>query len=250
MQWSFSRCHTFEMCPYKFYLIYIEKVSKRGKFYSSYGKFIHYILEQYYKKIFNEQDCIDYYIEHFECEVSEYIKESTRNKFFEFGLIFFENLEWTLNDYEILGVEKEITFTIQKRKFIGYIDLLLRDKKTGEIVIRDHKTGEYPIGKKGNVLKNKQDDYDNYKKQQYLYCIAVFNEYGVYPTWLEWNYVRSMQELKLPFIMEEFTSTKEWVLNLIQTISKEKNFEPIQSYSNCRMLCDVSHICDYNTNDN
>jgi RecB family exonuclease len=238
------------MCQYKFYLIYIEKVKKLGKFYSSFGKFIHYILEQYYKKLFTEQDCIDYYIENFEYEVVEYVKESTKTKFFEFGLSFFETLEWTLSEYEILGVEKQIHFKIGKRKFVGYIDILLRHKFTGEITVFDHKTGEYPIGKKGSVLKNKQEDYDSYKKQLYLYSIAVYDEYGQYPTWLMWNYVRSKQELKLPFILEEFEDTKKWAVELIQRIAKEKKFIANQSYANCVMLCDVAHECEYNQLDN
>ena len=45
----------------------------------------------------------------------------------------FDNIDLVLDDYEILGVEKEVHFTIDGKEFVGYIDLLLKDKITKEI---------------------------------------------------------------------------------------------------------------------
>lgn len=237
---------SFKKCKYKFYLIYIEKVDKRQKFYAAYGKFIHSILEKYFRREFTEQECLDYYIENFEYEVVEDVKESTREKLFMAGIDYFSQLEWTYSDYEVLGVEKKVHFKIGKYKFIGFIDVLLRHKITGEITVLDHKTGEFPLGKKGFVLKNKIEDYENYKRQMYLYSLAVFNEYGVYPTNLKWNYTRSCQELILPFLLDEYEATQNFILDIISEIIKEKKFDAEPNYVNCKMLCDVEDECEYN----
>jgi hypothetical protein len=208
---------------------------------------MHSILQKYFLREFNEQECLDYYIENFDSEVTAYIRESTREKLFMAGIDYFSNLEWIYDDYEILKVELKSEFKVGKYNFIGYIDVLLRNKETREITILDHKTGEFPIGARGGVLKAKREEYENYKKQLYLYSIDVFNEYGVYPTYLKWNYTRSSQELILPFIEEELNETKAWVLETMKLIYKEKKFNPECNYTNCKMLCDVENQCEYNT---
>ena len=246
MTWSFSRVTTFFKCPYKFYLIYIEKVEKRSKFHAEYGAFIHSILEKYFKREFTEQQCLDYYIENFEEEVISYIKDSTKEKLYMAGIDYFTSLEWKYDDYEILEVEEKARFKIGKYEFIGFIDVLLRNKNTGEITILDHKTGEFPIGKKGGILKARAEEYENYKKQLYIYSIYVRDKYGVYPTYLEWNYTRTSDVLRLPFEEDELENTKTWVIDSLEQILKEKKFEPIRNYMNCKMLCDVEDECEYN----
>lgn len=246
MIWSFSRLTTFLKCPYKFYLIYMERCDKQSKFHAEYGSFIHSILEKYFKREFNEQQCLDYYIENFDEEVTAYIRESTKDKLYMAGIDYFTNLEWQYDDYEILEVEKKAEFKVGKFNFVGYIDVLLKNKETGEITILDHKTGEFPIGKKGGVLKAKQEEYDSYKKQLYLYSIYVKDKYGVYPTYIKWNYTRSSDILQLPFILEEFEGIKIWILDSLKLIIKEKNFNPNCNYVNCKMLCDVENECEYN----
>jgi hypothetical protein len=237
---------TFLKCPYKFYLIYIEKCKKKSKFHAEYGKFIHSILQKYFVREFNEQDCLDYYIENFDYEVTASVRESTREKLYMAGIDYFSTLEWMYDDYEILKVELKSEFKVGKYNFVGYIEVLLRNKITGEITILDHKTAEYPIGKKGNVLKAKQEDYDGYKKQLYLYSIDVYNEYGIYPAYLKWNFVRSSQELTIPFNEKELDDTKRWAIDKIKTIIKEIKFNPECNYLNCKMLCDVEDECEYN----
>jgi CRISPR/Cas system-associated exonuclease Cas4 (RecB family) len=247
MMWSFSRLSTYTRCPYKFYLIYIEQVKKERKFHAEYGKFIHSILEKYFKREFNEQECLDYYIENFDFEVTSYIKESTKEKLFMAGVDYFSTLEWEDEDFEILMVEGEVKFTIGKFNFIGYIDVLLRDKNTKDmaIVLRDHKSGESPIGKRGGVLKNKEEEYRDHKRQLYLYSIAIYDKYGVYPKYLEWNYPRNKTRHRIEFNEAELEDAKNWALDNIKKIYKDKSFNPFVNYVNCYMLCDVCDNCEY-----
>ena len=49
MTWSFSRIECFNDCPYRWFLRYIKKYPETPQFYSSYGSFMHKLIEQYYK---------------------------------------------------------------------------------------------------------------------------------------------------------------------------------------------------------
>lgn len=245
MTWSFSRLTAYTRCPYKFYLIYLEKEERESKFHAEYGKYIHEILERYFKKDLSEQGCLDYYISNFEYEITAYIKESTREKLFMAGIDYFSTLEWDDSDLDILKVEGEVRFNIGKFKFIGYIDVLLRNKRNGDIILRDHKSGESPIGKRGWVLKNKEEEYRDHKRQLYLYSIAVFNEYGYYPKYLEWNYPRNKTKHRIEFNEVELNDAKDWALKTLGNIYKDKLFNPVINYLNCYMLCDVCNHCEY-----
>lgn len=253
MTFSFSRVHSFEGCRYEWYLNYLLK-DENGKrlyeneqnFYAAFGHFCHEILEKILKDNLSILEAPIYYKEHFEEAVDCEVANNTRDKYFYLGLDYFESIDFDwLKEYEVLGIEKKTTFTIQGNKFIGYIDLLVKHKTTGKIIVIDHKSSEYPIGKKGKVFKRKIADYESYKKQLYLYSEQVFNEYGVYPDELWWNYFKEQQWLKLPFIKEEYESTKKWAVETIENMYKEENFVPNMDYFYCNNLCGYRNSCDY-----
>jgi hypothetical protein len=247
MRWSFSRCHSFEGCRYEWYLTYLQKDESEQNFYAAFGHFCHEILEKVLNNELTEEDSLKYYIDNYDDNVLGYdVAENTRDKYFYLGMSYFETLDFKwLADYEILGVEKKCLFEIDGRKFVGYIDLLIRHKETGDIIVIDHKSGEYPIGKKGNVLKKKINDYESYKRQLYLYCQTVIEEYGVEPKGLQWNYFRDKQWLKLPFIREEYEAARKWAIQLIDEVYKEDNFLPKLDYFYCNNLCGFRNSCDY-----
>lgn len=253
MVWSFSRCHSFEGCKYEWYLNYLLR-DEEGKrvydneqnFYAAFGHFCHEILEKILNKEITIKESLKYYKDIFDEKVFVFVPERTRDKYFYCGYEYFSNLDFDwLEDYEILGIEKECRFEIKDIPFIGYIDLLVRHKESRDIIVIDHKSSEYPIGKKGKVLKRKQSDYESYKKQLYLYSQQVFNEYGVYPTEIWWNYFRNQKWLNLPFIKEEYETSKKWAINVISEIHKEENFVPKMDYFYCSNLCGFRNSCDY-----
>ncbi len=254
MVFSFSRCHSFENCKYEWYLNYLLKdedgnriYENEQNFYAAFGKLCHEILEKILKGEVSEKEAFECYKKHFSKTTSGYdISESTLDKYYFYGYDYFQNVsfDW-LKDYEILGIEKKCKFEINNIKFTGYIDLLIRDKTTGDIIVIDHKSAEYPLGKKGGVLKRKQADYDSYKKQLYLYSQQVYNDYGVYPKTIAWNYFRSSQWLHLPFIEKEYQDTIQWVGNVITELHKEENFAPKIDHFYCKNLCGFRNSCDY-----
>jgi hypothetical protein len=254
MIWSFSRCHSFENCKYEWYLNYLLKdkdghaiYKNEQNFYAAFGKYCHTILEKLFKNELSINTIKYYYENNFDEEVDIYdVPYCTRDKYFYLGYNYFNNLDITwLKQYAILGIEKECKFNIGNRSFIGYIDLLLKDRSTGNIIVIDHKSSEYPIGKKGYVLKKKRLDYNSYKRQLYMYSLSVFNEYGKYPNEIWWNYFKEQKWLKLPFIKEEYVNAIEWADNLIKEIYNEKSFIPKIDYFYCKNLCGFRNSCDY-----
>lgn len=254
MTFSFSRCHSFENCKYEWYLNYLLRDSEGNRiyeneqnFYAAFGKFCHEILEKILKGEMNESEGFEFYKEHFEENTCGFdVPDSTVDKYYFYGFDYFQNLsfDW-LKDYNILGVEKECRFEINGIKFVGYIDLLIQHKTTGDIIVIDHKSGEYPLGKRGSVLKRKQSDYDAYKKQLYLYSTQVYNEYGVYPKKIVWNYFRDSKWLELQFDYGEYKSTEKWVSEVVSEIHNEENFCPHMDYFYCENLCGFRNSCDY-----
>ena len=134
MEWSFSRLTAYSQCNYNFYLKYIECNEGDENFFSQYGNFIHKILEKYEKGELSLFELCTYYEEHYSenvtCPAPPNNYVDLGQSYYDKGLDFLENIDLDLEDFEILGVEKKVKFTIDKYKMIGFIDLLLKDKKT------------------------------------------------------------------------------------------------------------------------
>lgn len=122
-------------------------------------------------------------------------------------------------------------FEINGYKFTGYIDLLLREKDTGKIVLIDHKSSKYPYGKKGKLLKSEKDKFQQYKRQLYLYSIQVFNEYGVFPDRIGWNYFGDRKWDFLDFNKEDYEEAKKWAIDTLEEVRNTSEFPP-----DCRFL--------------
>lgn len=191
----------------------------------------------------------EYFAEYFEDEVTEDILFQTctaKDKLYDLGLSYFQTAvkDLPIKNYEILGVEYECNFKIEDHDFIGYIDLLLRDKN-GDIVILDHKSAEYPYGKNGKPKKSAIEKVESYKKQLYLYSKAVYEQFGKYPVKLAWNYFKSQQYAVVPFDKSEYDKTLKWAQDTIKDIYDEIFFDAKEDFFYCRNLCDYRDICEF-----
>lgn len=251
MKWSYSRVTCYDHCPYAFYLKYIidddEQYLAEGNYYAEVGGYVHSILE----KIFNDELCVDdasqYFVDHFDENVFYEARQSAMDKTYEACADYFASVdfEW-LKDYEILGVEKEINIDINEYKFIGYIDLLLRSKDTKEIYIIDHKSSAYPFKKDGkSILKKSEDDFAKYRRQMYLYCKYVYDEYGEYPTWIVWNHFKDQKIAKIPFVKDDYDESLFWFENVIHDIEQDESFEENVEFFYCTQLCEFRGTCEY-----
>ena len=250
MTWSFSRLNSFYNCPYEWKLRYIDCNKSENGFFGEYGSLIHKILEKYEKGELSLFELNDYYEEHFSENVphdappNKYV--DIKQSYYEKGLDYFNNIDLDLDKYEVLGVEKEVRFQIAGKDFVGYIDLLLKEKETGKIIILDHKSASIKILKNGKVSKSDQEHVREFIRQLCLYAIPIIEEYGhVDELW--WNLFKDKNWLKMPFNKEDYDEAIQWAEDTLKLIETEKEWLPNNSSSYyCNYLCGQrNNACEY-----
>lgn len=256
MVWSYSRITCYDQCPYSFYLDYIidddNEYLSEGNYYAEVGSYVHSILEMIFKGELSVDDASEYYMNHFDENVMYTTKQSIMDKTYEMCADYFASVDFDwLKDYEILGVEKEIHVEIGDYQFKGYIDLLLRNKSTNDITIVDHKSSSYPFKKDGKtVLKKSENDFAKYTKQMYLYCKAVYDEYGEYPKWIIWNHFKDQKTARIEFNQQDYEKSLKWFVDVIKKIYKDCDFEANIEFFFCTHICNFRSSCEYINQDN
>ena len=224
MRWSFSRISSFSTCPFEWHKIYIDCADKVESSFGQFGTLMHTILEKYEKGELDIFDLSQYYEDHFNeyvtCEFPNNKYVSLYEKYYQAGLEYLNNIDLDIISQEILGVEKQVSFNIGGHEFIGFIDLLLRDKQTGDITILDHKSASIGILKSGKVAKKDRDHFDSFKKQLYLYSKPVIDEYG-HVDKLKWNLFKEQKYIEIPFDKDEYEAAIQWAEDIINTIEAE-----------------------------
>jgi len=247
--WSFSRLNSFYNCKYAWFLQYIECNKSANSFFSQFGTLVHKILEKYVKGELSIFEISQYYEDNFDKYVTEPAPPNQyvdlRESYYEKGLDYLNNIDLILDDYEILGVEKEVKFKIKDYDFVGFIDLLLKDKKTGEITILDHKSASIKLTKKG-VSKTDIDKFQEFKRQLYLYAKPVLEEYGRVD-YLKWNLFKLKDYITIPFNQDEYNEAFQWAEDTIKLIENEIMWLPDNSNRFfCNFLCGQrNNACEY-----
>lgn len=250
MRWSYSRLSSFEHCKYEFYLNYIinndDIYLAEGNYYAEIGSYVHEILALIFEGKLKPENALDYFIDNYSDNVFYTAREKVMEKSYQACIDYFANEDFSwLNNYEILGVEKEVNFKIGKYDFVGFIDLLLRDKRDGKIVIIDHKSAQYPLKQDGKVKKSSEKSYNSYKKQMYLYSYAVKELYDEFPKAIVWNHFKNGKLAWLDFSQDEYVEVMKWFTDTIHRIENEKDFEPSLEYFYCTNLCNFRNSCEY-----
>lgn len=233
--WSFSSIKAFEQCPYSFYLHYIEDLQERDNCFAQSGSLVHELLARTYLGELYEFELADEFEEHYAEAVTERFPFPNMAKaYYETSLEYLRTFEIDDN-YEVVGVEKKVNCVIGGYKFIGYIDLLLRDKADGRLIIVDHKS-------KSAFKKGEKEEYI---KQLYLYSYAVYEEYGEYPKELWFNLYRAQKIVKSEFKEGDYCATLDWFRVAVDTILKEQEWECKPDTWFCSRLCGYEQ-CPYN----
>jgi hypothetical protein len=241
MEWSYSRINSFTDCPYAWFLKYIKELPPVPNFYSQYGKFIHLILQRYFKGELRIWELATYYISNFALQVTmRPQRASTYVKYFKDGLDYLSGFAWQKS--QIIGVEREVHYTIGNKPARGFIDL---EEKQDGIIITDHKSAE--LKQRSKRKKPTQDDIllDEMFRQLYLYALAVYEDYGEYPTLLRFNPFRTGLLIEETFDINKLNATVEWATNQIQTITNTEQWHPNIDYFRCNWLCDMRCHCEY-----
>ena len=248
-KWSFSRIKKFNECAYGWYIKYIEDCDTEDLFFSQFGSFVHNIFAAVLLGNLPIQDVLTHYLVNFRTKVNaKPPSESILAAYFQDGLRVAKNIESFISlfdNYEIVGVELPLEFQIKsKYNFVGFIDLLLKDKN-GNYIIVDHKSRKLkPRSKKGNTKSDRE--LDDYFKQLYLYGNAVKEMYGRYPTELWLNCFRNKDSL----IKEVFDNARnemvtDWIVGLIEEIKSNNEWKPNCDWFACTNLCECCHSCEY-----
>ena len=249
MTWSFSRLNSFYNCPHEWYEKYVSCQKGENGFFGEFGGCCHKVLEKYekgeislfeisseYEKLFSDMVVHD-------APPNKYV--DIKQSYFNKGMDYFDNIDLDLEKFEILGVEKEVRFKIADKDFVGYIDLLLKEKDSGKIIILDHKSASIKFLKNGNVSKADQPHVREFIRQLCLYAIPVLEEYGhVDELW--WNLFKDQNWLKIPFKQEDYDEAIKWAEDTIKLIEGETEFPCNPDAYYCWNLCSQrNNACPY-----
>lgn len=245
--WSFSRINSFaDGCRREWKKHYIDCEEGISGFDAEVGKIVHETLEAYFKGEMTEWDLAPYVEEHYAEQVTFPCPYPNGDTKYDKVMNYFENFSFDSNKYEILGVEKKIEIKLKdKYPLVGFIDLLLKDKETGAIILQDHKTSNIKVLKNGNISKSDQEHFLAFKRQQYLYSKAIFEEYGRVDV-LQWNMIQTGDMIKIDWSEEEMNEVIDWAYNSIEEINKETEYPAKPEFYYCVNLCSArGEYCPY-----
>ena len=177
----------------------------------------------------------------YEAEYDEAVKhyfppfpKGMAGQYYDEGLQYFRSFDGFGSDKEILSVEDKFELDIRGNRFVGIADLVLQDKKTGDIIVIDHKS------KSMNSMKKAQ--YEN-TRQLYTYAAYVKERFGAFPTLLRFNMFRYGVNIDEPFSRDRYAETMDWIERTIAEIKAEKEWKVSSSGYFCRFICSTRLYC-------
>lgn len=240
--YSHSRLSTFEQCPLKFKLKYIDKLKPEieRSIEAHLGGVVHEVLEWLYTEVKNKKlPSLDHIIkiyaekwqETFTPEILIVKQNKTIQDYFNKGVQFLIDY-YTKNkpfDDNTLETEKKIEITLDdSTKLIGFIDRLVHNLETQEYEVHDYKTA--------NSMPLKEQIEND--RQLALYSIAIKEIFGQdKEVKLVWHYLAHNQKITSTRTQEQLTQLKEDTLELIKKIESTKEFP-----ANKSILC---NWCEY-----
>lgn len=242
MVWSYSRVKTFAECRYRFFLKYIHGCEEDDRFFSSYGSYVHHLIEQYYTGNLRKNQLLTEFLSGFLDNVKGMRpKESTVLKYIKDGTDYFRNFEPF--DYKMVDVEHRVDFCIDGSQFVGYIDYIGQDDNG--LVIIDHKSRDMKPRSNRKKPTLKDVELDEMLRQLYIYSVAIKQEYGEYPYKLCFNCFRTNTLIEEPFSVDAYNEAISWVKKEIEQIKETEDFYPSLDFFPCRYICGVSEECIY-----
>ena len=242
MTFSYSRLTCFEDCRYRWFLKYIHGARDEPLFYSSFGSFMHSLIQRYYMGLIAKDDLPRVFLEEFTSSVQgKRPPGETVSKYIHDGLSYFRAFEPF--PFSPVATERRLSFEVNGLKFVGFLDFL--GEKDGEYYIVDHKS--HNLKPRSKRSKPTQNDLEigRMLRQLYLYAEGVRQAFGKYPKALCFNCFRSNTFITEPFDRQAHQSAISWATALAASIMDESDFPPTIDFFPCTYLCPVSHTCEY-----
>jgi putative RecB family exonuclease len=242
--YSHSKLSTFEQCPLKYKLRYLDKIVPEIEktIESHLGSVVHDTLEWIYNSVKENpenpptlDEIIHHYINIWQKELTDDTlivkKQFTQKDYLNKGIQFLADYFQKYYPFKdgTIECEKEITIELDKNTSIrGFVDRLVYDIEKGHYEIHDYKTS--------NTLPT-QEKMDE-DRQLALYSIAIKEMYGQdKEVVLVWHYLAYNHKIVSRRTQEQLEKLKEETKKLIQEIEQTKEF-----ISNKSMLCEW---CEY-----
>ena len=236
--YSHSRLSSFEQCPFKFKLRYIDKIIPEVEMSieAHLGGCVHDALEWLYGEakegrvptldelIVNYSRCWE---ETFSPDFVIVRKHFDAKHYFNQGVKFLIDYYTTHQPFDdgTLELEKKIFVDIEGYKLIGFIDRLVLNRDTGEYEIHDYKTA--------NSLPS-QEKIDS-DRQLALYAIAIKDLFGQdKEVALVWHYLAYNKKICSKRTDEQLAQLKKETKELIEKIESATEF-----------LTEKSPLCDW-----
>lgn len=222
MNFSFSSVNSYTNCPRCFWLTYLcePKLERDENAFAQWGSFMHEMYERFYGGELDFFDVCSVYEDEYDKRVPlrfPYNKfVNLTEKYRQSGLDALERFEELSPNIEVVGIECKILTKVNGVPFVGYADLILRNKETKEIYIVDHKSKA--------KFKSKAEQKE-YARQLYLYSLYVKEKYGVYPTKLIFNMFRVGDTVEIDFNEDDLQEAIDWFSDTVASIYLDSEFE-------------------------
>ena len=245
---SFSQLRQVEQCPYAAYLLKTLNVEPIDNGFAQAGTLAHQILAMWAKGQADIHDLPEIWTQEFSKRVTVpfptfLAAKDYANKLFTSVLKYFQNFKG-FPGFEVIGAEKEFTSSLAGERFIGIIDLVLRNKETGKLTLVDHKSSS---------LSTFRRDRNAMYRQLLLYSKFCADTYGQFPEILYFNLFKENTYDQRVFDPEDYVSARIWAE---EQISRMKNmdlsdwFETRPELFKCTALCSCRHECPYGNPNN
>jgi len=250
IRFSYSSTSTFQTCPYSFKLTYLESVPRADNFYAEYGTLVHETLERFFKKELEAYQLSDFYDINYELVVKSPeppFPMGAGKLYRDQGKYFFDNFNFPIDDYDVLGIEEKIDFTLSGIDVVAKPDLVLKNKETQKTILYDYKTAmpfrtDKWTGKEITDTKK----INGYYNQMYLYTYALREHRQIPIDGINLWFTRASREVYIDVDSEKEKEAVARIEDIIKAIKMEKEFP----YNNtnpffCDNLCSVRKFCEY-----
>jgi len=184
---SYSQYSQWAVCPHRWKLMYIEdRRDFKGNIHTLFGSAMHDVLQMYLTVMYNDSikkadslplsEMLLTRMKHYFSEIVDSSGEEPSSKaemgqFYQHGLAIIEwfvkkrAMYFSKKGYELVGIEVPIDYDIDDNiKFIGYIDVLIKDTVRDRYKIIDIKTSTMGWNKWAKADKTKTDQLLLYKQ--------------------------------------------------------------------------------------
>ena len=245
---SHSQLTEIQSCPYEWFLLKVIGVQQYENGFAQSGSLAHEILAMWAKGEIKAAEMQIQWIERFPKEVTaefpHYLAaKGYVNRIFESVLRYFERFDG-FPGYEVVAAEKEFESTIDGVRFVGIIDLILREKRTGDLMLVDHKSASHSTYGK---------TCDEMYRQLLLYSKHCEDAFGTFPKKLAINLYREGILDMRPFSIEEYKAAYQWAESMIEEMKRKDLtdwFETRPEFFRCTNLCACRNECAYGRAEN